>query len=138
MNRQSARMEKEYVAQNPVDSAPSCDVEYAHDAAIPLRHQEQIMTTLTLKSLNKKGTQALYTGARIVIRISVKNFVDATPPTTLDLDVLPAVVRTAKVKLTKEERALLPKPTLAERVARAEKRAASLKAKLAAETSQSA
>ena len=87
---------------------------------------------LTLKGLNRKGTQALYAGAFATISIKLANFADKTAPQTLLIDdaVLVKPVREAKVKLTKEQRAALPKPTLAERVARAEKRAAELKAKL--------
>ena len=87
---------------------------------------------LTLKGINRKNTQALYQGGRAVIRVALVNFADKTAPQTLLIDdaVLVKPVREAKVKLTKEQRAALPKPTLAERVARAEKRAAALKAKL--------
>jgi hypothetical protein len=92
--------------------------------------------TLTFKSLNKKNTAAIYTGARTSIRISTANFADKVPPPSLsDFSALLAA-KVAAPKLTKEERAALraskPKPTEAERIARAETALAKRKAKLAA------
>ncbi len=90
---------------------------------------------LTLKGLNKKGTTALYAGALGAVRISIAAFVNKTAPAVIDVaDGIFAVKtpKTPKVKLTKEERAALPKPTEAERIAKMEERLAKARAKLAA------
>ena len=97
------------------------------------------MTTLTFKQLNKKGTAAIYSGLRVALRIPIGAFVDKDPlPSFSDFSGF-AGPKVAKVKLSKEERAALPKPTLAERLkqseakmAREAKRMADLRAKLEA------
>ena len=85
---------------------------------------------LTLKGLTKNGKTALFAGAATIIGISLSNFANKTAPATLLIDdgILAKAVKTSKVKLTKEQRAALPKPTLAERAAKAEARAAKLRA----------
>lgn len=87
---------------------------------------------LILKGLTKNGKAALYTGAAAQVRINVTAFPDKVPAEVIEVAdgaLQPAKVKTPKVKLTKEERAALPKPTLAERIANEEKRLARLKAK---------
>lgn len=79
---------------------------------------------LTLKGTNKKNTAAIYAGSVRAIRFPLAAFANGVAPTTLQIDgdALLAqkekAVREKKVKLTKEERAALPKPTLAERIAK--------------------
>ena len=95
---------------------------------------EQKTMTLTFKGLDKRGRSAIYTGAAISIRIGVSAFPDKKPAATImvgDGALAGPKQKQERKKLTKEERAALPKPTLAERVARAEARTAALKAKLA-------
>ena len=82
---------------------------------------------LHLKGLTKNGNAALYTGATAVVRISVNAFPDKTAPHYIE--VVDGYLAPAKVKLTKEEKKALPKPTLAERIAKEEARLARLKAK---------
>ena len=93
---------------------------------------------LTLKGQSKNGKQAMYGGAKQVLRFPVGVFVGGTAPQSFDVPdgVFEApVAKTPKVKLTPEERkaarAAKPKPTLAEKVAAAEARLAKQKAKLA-------
>lgn len=93
--------------------------------------------TLTLKKLNKKGTQAIYSGLRASVRIMLANFEGRQPPQTFEV-VGPLVgVAQRKPKRTAEEqkalRAAQPKPTLAERATRARTRADKLAAAAAAE-----
>ena len=91
---------------------------------------------LTLKGTNAKNTAAIYAGAARTIRVPLAAFVNGTAPATLSIDGdALAGPKAAKVKLTKEQRAALPKPTLAERIAKREAALAKDKAKLAAATS---
>ena len=98
--------------------------------------------TFTLKGLSKNGKQAIYTGAIQNLRFPVGAFEGKVAPQTItDLSVFAApVVKTPKVKMTPEERkaarAAKPKPTLAEKVAAAQKRAAALQAKLEASAAE--
>jgi hypothetical protein len=90
---------------------------------------------LTLKGLNRKNTTAMYAGTTGTVRISLTAFPDKTAPTTIEVADGVFAVKTpkaAKVKLSKAERAALPKPTEAEKVARMETRLAAAKAKLEA------
>ena len=98
--------------------------------------------TFTLKGLSKNGKQAIYTGATQNLRFPVGAFEGKVAPQTItDLSVFAApVVKPPKVKMTPEERkaarAAKPKPTLAEKVAAAQKRAAALQAKLEASAAE--
>lgn len=88
--------------------------------------------TLTLKGLTKNGKAALYTGAAAVIRLALAVFPDRQAPNSLDVpEGTFAAAKTPKRLLTKEERKMLPKPTLAEKIARREALLARDKAKLA-------
>jgi len=122
--------------------APALDSTSNEDVAIqppqsPATPAGEQKMTLTLKGLDKRGRSAIYTGAAIAIRIGVSAFPNKTAAQTIEVadgalaGPKQKAERVARVKLTKEERAALPKPTLAERVARAEARTAALKAKLA-------
>jgi hypothetical protein len=94
--------------------------------------QEKKQMTLNLKSLDKRGRNAIYHGAAVSLRLSTSAFPNKTAPATIEVaDGVFAVKteRQPRKRLTKEERAALPKPTLAERLAKAEKRAAALRAK---------
>src|ERR1017187_10292785 len=74
----------------PLDVSPADPLHSDHAAPImghdtaPEMAQKASTMTLTLKSLNAKGTQALYTGAHSVIRIAVGNFAGKIAPATLD------------------------------------------------------
>lgn len=70
--------------------------------------------------LNGSKTSTLRTGPKMF---------NGAPPETLEID---GDFYTGKKKMTKEERAALPKPTLAQRAEAARKRADALAAKLAA------
>lgn len=94
--------------------------------------------TLTLKGLSKNGKQAIYAGSAQNVRIPVGNFPDKTAPETIDVaDGVFVAAKQPKVKLTAEERkaarANKPKPTLAEKLAAQEKKAAKLREQLAKE-----
>lgn len=66
-------------------------------------------------------------------------FPEAIPDTiTMEGDFAERVVKTPKTKLTKEERAALPKPTLAEKLQAAEARAQKLRDKLAKDAANAA
>lgn len=93
--------------------------------------------TLTLKGFSKNGKAAFYSGGALVQRYVVKGFEGGTAPQTIVVpDGVFAAPKQPKVKETKEERkarlAALPKPTLAERIAKREKQLEKDKAKLAA------
>jgi hypothetical protein len=133
------REENTAIDEKTVDLLPADPLHSDHAAPImghdtaPEMAQKASTMTLTLKSLNAKGTQALYTGAHSVIRIAVGNFAGKIAPATLDnFDALQGP-REKKVKLTKEERAALPKPTAAEKIRLQEARLAKQTAKLAAD-----
>lgn len=91
---------------------------------------------LTFKSLSKNGKNAFYGGAATVIRIALSAFPDKQAPAVIDVnDGVFAPAKQPKVRETKEERkarlAAQPKPTEAEKIARAEAALAKRKAKLA-------
>ena len=90
--------------------------------------------TLTYVKTSKNGKRAIYSGAALSLAFPLALFVDKTAPATItDLSAFAEkVVKTPRAKLTKEERAALPKPTLAEKIARREALLARDKAKLAA------
>ncbi len=103
------------------------------ETALPLLSAQEHVMTLTFKSLSKNGKRALYSGLRTSVAINLTNF-EGAPDEVLDIVGNFRGPRAKKAKLSKEERAALPKPTLAERVARANARAAKLSAKLAAQS----
>jgi hypothetical protein len=91
---------------------------------------------LTLKTLTKNGKQAIYTGLRTAIRIALVSFVDKAAPETLEIIGPVLGARVPRAKMTQEEkdaaklaRKNAPKPTLAERAARAQARAARAQAR---------
>lgn len=92
----------------------------------------QATVTLNLKGLSKSGAYALYSGMRTVSRLAITNFPDSKPPQTLTVS---GDLAGPREKLTAEERKARaksrPKPTLAERIAKEEKRLAKLKEKAA-------
>lgn len=109
------------------------------EGSAPSAAQEQKHMILTLKDLTKNGKSATYSGALFPIRFRLTVFPNRTAPATIEVaDGAFAPAREKKAKLTKEERAALPKPTLAEKIARREAALARDKAKLAAETAQPA
>jgi hypothetical protein len=101
----------------------------------PAEPAKEKKMTLQFKSLSRNGRNAFYTGAAVTIRIPVAAFPDKQHVESIE--VADGVFRPAKRKLTKEERAALPKPTLAEKIARQEKALARNKEKLASEQSAS-
>lgn len=110
----------------------------SNDATMETNVARSSQMTLTLKSISKTGKIAYYGGAAAVISIPLGAFVDRKAPTIIEAvgegsDF--AGPRTAKPKLTAEERkaarAARPKPTLAERAAKAKERADKLAADLA-------
>ena len=82
---------------------------------------------LELKGLTKNGNAAIYTGAAGVVRIAVSAFPGKVPCDTIGVS--DGCLEPAKRKLTAAEKKALPKPTLAERIAKDEARLARLKAK---------
>ncbi len=134
-----AKKEKSTISQKVVDSASVTEVRSeqvesnsAIDAAAQKQPQEKTMT-LTLKNLSKNGKRAIYSGALQSINFTLGLFPNKTAPASIEVaDGVFAVSKPAKVKLTKEERAALPKPTLAERIAKREAQLAKDKAQLAA------
>lgn len=117
----------------------SQEVEAIQPDPIAAQQPEQKTMILTLKSLNKKGTRAIYAGAAVTIQVGLTAFPNKTAPQSIEVaDGVFAVkvAKEAKSKLTPEERKTLraskPKPTLAELAARAQERANKLAAKAAA------
>ena len=89
---------------------------------------------LNLKGLTKNGNAAIYTGAAGIVRIAIAAFHGKVPCDTIGVsDGCLEPPKTPLYKMTKEERkaanAAKPKPTLAEKIAREEKRLANMKAK---------
>lgn len=92
---------------------------------------------LQFKSLSRNGKNAFYTGAAVAIRVPLSAFPNKTQPDQIEVaDGVFAPAKAAKVKMTAEERkaarAAKPKPTLAEKAAKAKERADKLAAELAA------
>lgn len=99
--------------------------------------KEKKIVNLVLKGLDKRGRNAIYTGAAVSIRIPVAAFPNKTAVASIEIaDGSLAGPKEKKAPMTAEERkaarAAQPKLTLAEKVARAEERAAKLREKLAA------
>lgn len=119
----AATVQSDASATTPTESTPADAPGTAKDTKM----------NLTLKGLDKRGRNAIYTGGAVALRFPIGAFENKTAPASLAVDGI-AGPKAAKVPETKEQRkarlAAAPKPTLAERVARAEKRTADLKAKL--------
>lgn len=122
-----------------VDSSKSEPEAITQPASKTLKEQNMI---LTFKSISKNGRSAIYGFGRNSVRFALTAFTDKTHPATISVSpsdgsfVEPA---TPKAQMTAEEkaaakaaRAALPKPTLAERIAKREAQLAKDKAKLAA------
>jgi hypothetical protein len=110
-------------------------------AAKSTTQQGERTVTLTLKGLDKRGRNAIYTGAAVSLRFPIGAFPDKTAPTSIEVSGVagPKALRASRVKMTAEEkaaaklaRANAPKPTLAEKLAAGEARLAKLREKLAA------
>lgn len=130
-------IDTETFEENVLDSETVVPVDSLSDsqtAILPTTTGEMIMQ-LTLKSLSKKGTEAIYGGLNSTVRIRVNAFPNKVPPQTLDISGEFAGPKEAKPKMTAEERkaarANAPKLTAAEKVAKMEARLAKAKAKLA-------
>ncbi len=118
--------------QKIVDTQNAASVKSAQQP-IPAA-QEIIMQTLTLKGTSKNGKNALYNGTSHVHRFPIASFVGGTAPHQIHVaDGTFLAGKVAKRKLSKEERAALPKPTLAEKIARREAALAKMKAQLHAD-----
>lgn len=126
-----------------VDTTHGLKVECSHVGNIvnpkPTDNRRPQMT-LTFKSLTKSGRDAIYTGAVRAVRFSLDLFTDKQAPAAIEVEGNFAAPKAPKVRMTKEERKALrdsqPKPTEAERIARAEAKLAERKAKLAAVAAQ--
>ena len=90
--------------------------------------------TLVYVKTSKIGKRAIFSGAALSLAFPLALFVDKTAPATItDLSAFAEkVAKTPKAKLTKEERAALPKPTIAERAKKAQDRADKLAKQAAA------
>lgn len=105
----------------------------------PPTKKEQEFMTLTLKGLDKRGRNAIYSGAAISLRFPVGAFPNKQAPPTIALPdgalAGPKEAKTPREAMTPEQRkaarAAQPKLTLAEKVAKAEARTAALRDKLA-------
>jgi len=119
--------------QQPDSPATTAD-EPANDAAADTPQQEIKTMTLTLKGIDKRGRNAIYTGAAVSLRLAISAFPNKTAPATFSI---PEGVfdgprpKADRKRLTKEERAALPKPTAAELLKKAEDRVAKLREKVA-------
>lgn len=115
-------------------AVPVVSLSDSQTAILPTTTGAMIMQ-LTLKTLSKKGTEAIYGGLNSTVRIRVNAFPNKVPPQTLDISGEFAGPKEAKPKMTAEERkaarAAAPKLTAAEKVAKMEARLAKAKAKLA-------
>lgn len=141
-----AGKEKSQEPQKVVDTPAAVEVDSSKSEPEAITQpvnsvQEQNMT-LTFKSISKNGRSAIYGFGRNSVRFALTAFTDKTHPATISVSpsdgsfVEPA---TPKAQMTAEEkaaakaaRAALPKPTLAERIAKREAALAKDKAKLAA------
>jgi len=124
-----------------LDSSAAAIVESQQSAPIPAPNsdaqgaQKAPTMNLTLHGLNRKGTTAIYAGTTGTIRMSLRAFPNKTAPATIEVAegvFAVKVPRQPKVKLTKEQRAALPKPTAAEKIAKMEARLTAARVKLAA------
>lgn len=120
----------------PVTSNQESALDAPQDEAIKPPFIKDTNMTLTLKGLDKRSRNAIYTGAAVSMRIPVGAFPNKKAPATLEFaDGSFSASREKKTPLTpeqrKEARKNAPKLTLAEKVAKAEKRTEELRAKLA-------
>lgn len=129
-------------AADAVSSVASTAAPAATDSAAPeAATAKEKKVTLTLKGLDKRGRNAIYTGAAVSIRIPVGAFPNKSALPTFDVDGL-AGPKEKRAPMTPEERkaarAAQPKLSLADKVARAEERARKLREQLAANAGQPA
>lgn len=109
--------------------APLGSVVTSNQSAIKPQEVKEKIMTLKFTKISKKGTMAMFSGLRNVLRIPLAVFDGA--PADFEVEGNFAGPKTVKAKLSKEERAALPKPTLAERVERRRLALARDEAKLA-------
>lgn len=105
----------------------------------PTAQKDKQTMKLTLKGLNRKQTTALYSGTPGTVRIGLAAFPNKTAPAEIEVAGGVFAVKApkaAKVKLSKEERAALPKPTTAEKIAKMEARLVAAKKKLEDKSSE--
>ena len=117
-----------------VDTPIEPVVDFSHQPTIPpATVSRSSRMTLTYVKTSKNGKRAIYSGAANSLVFPLTAFPGKTAPASIEVvgDVF-ATKSGPKPKLTKEERAALPKPTLAERIAKREAQLAKDKAKLAA------
>lgn len=132
----------ENTACTPTTSVAESETEM-RNAPIQAQAGEIKMTTFTLKGLNKRGTQAIYTGStdgenggrvRTAVRVPLAAFANKTAPQTFTAEAPFAVRGKSRSEMTPEERKAArqnrPKLTLAEKAKKAEERAARLRAQL--------
>lgn len=131
--------------QKGVDAARGVVVgsSQSHGAATETQVTRSSQMTLTLKSLSKNGKNAYYTGAAVTVRLALATFINKTAPQSIEVEgdfAEPKAPRVPRAKMTeaekeaaKQARKNAPKPTLAERAAKAKERADKLAAQAAAE-----
>lgn len=135
------------VVTSPVDNAPTGttpepannepgDPAQPISPAAPARSQNIMDITLNRSTATRKDERLVifeYADGRAGQVQFLRSAFPETIPSSITMsgEFAERVEKTPKAKLTKEERALLPKPTLAEKVAKAEERAAKLREKLA-------
>lgn len=116
-------------SEKTLDTSTASDVDSNADMAITPSTQSrstQMNQTLTLKSINKKGTAAIFNGLNSTVRIGLGAFTDKKAPQTVEIvgEFAPASARASKIVETKEERkarlAALPKLTLAQKIEKRE------------------
>ena len=116
---------------NSLDAVSSNQVVSSQSAIPAATKGTNQMATLSLKGYSKNGKTALYSGLRTVTRLSATNF-DGAAPSTIEVNADNfAAARVAESKAERKARlAALPKPTIAERAAKLEAKAAKLRASL--------
>lgn len=127
-------------AQKVVDAVDAVGVSCTQSHNAASETQDKIRSskmTLTFKNLSRNGKNAFYAGAAVAIRIPLSAFPNKQHAPTIEVaDGALAPAKPARVKMTAEERkaarANKPKPTLAEKAAKAKERADKLAAELAA------
>jgi hypothetical protein len=119
-------------ADSASHSAPDAVTSTQDPVMVAGQAGEKHMQTLNFKTLDKRQRNAIYTGAAVSIRIPVGAFPSKQPPQTLDVEGL-AGQREKRAAETPEQRkarlAAMPKPTLAEKIAKREASLAALRAK---------
>lgn len=103
---------------------PSPTIDSSHPAIMPQPKGQNMI--LTLKGLDKRGRNAIYTGLATAIRVPIGAFAEKQPLPTFEVEGAFAEKRQPKAKMTAEERkaarAAAPKLTAAEKLARLDKR----------------